>query len=183
VRRFRTPRSPNPATASAEPSSGKNALPPVVGNVVFAGSVALVVGVGIVMGVGVVVAGAGVVVGGDVVVVVGGAVVVVVVVDVGGAEPFHCTVLSVDVDADDRFAPRSEAAPAGILTTTTPAVDMPVTDTVYDAPLPLTVVTNEPPTVLPASETSPAVKPVTGSLNVTSKVIGEPEVGSACAAP
>jgi hypothetical protein len=141
----------------------------VTGSVVFPGAFGFVVGE---------VADVGVVEG---TVVVGGA--SVVVVDGGGAEPFHCTVLSVDVDASDAFAVRSEAAPAPTLATTVPELAMPVTDTVYVAPLPLTDAANVPPTVLPANETSLASKPVTASLNSTENTIGDVDVGSGCATP
>src|SRR5262245_4106239 len=99
-----------------------------------------------------------------------------------GAASTKVTVLSVDVDAKDNADPASTAAPALMLATTTPDEVIPVTDTVYDPPPPLAFPTIVPPAVLPANETSLAVKPVTASLNTTENMIGDVDVGSGCAA-
>jgi len=60
-----------------------------------------------------------------------------------------------------------------------PGPVIPPTHTVYDAlPVAARTTVRSPGAVLPASEMSPAVKPVTGSLNLTVKVIGDFLVGS-----
>ena len=57
---------------------------------------------------------------------------------------------------------------------------MPETAILYVAPLPVTTFVVAP--AVPAKFTPAAVKPVTGSLNTTVKLIGDREVGSGCAA-
>src|SRR5262245_21571373 len=99
------------------------------------------------------------------------------IVTVGGPA-VNWTVLSVLVDAALGWLPASLAAPAGIEATTVPLVVMPLTATVYSGPVPETTATRVPPAVEPAKDTSDAVKPVTGLLNVTRKAIGPPLGGS-----
>ena len=73
----------------------------------------------------------------------------------------------------------SFAAPAGMVTTTVPEPVMPLMDTLYVVPPPVTTAVRVPGAVLPVVITSALVKPVTASLNTTVKSIGEPLVGSA----
>src|SRR5687767_11753244 len=82
-----------------------------------------------------------------------------------GEPAANCTVLSVLVDAALGWLPASVAAAAGMDATTVPLVVIPLTDTVYSAPEPLTTATSVPPAVDPVKETSDTVKPVTGLLN------------------
>src|SRR5215831_10367085 len=95
-----------------------------------------------------------------------------------GAVGFHVTVLSVLVEAVLVFPAVSLAAAVGIDATTVPAVVIPVTLTVYVGPLPLMLAASVPPAVDPVKAMSLAVKPVTGSLKTTVKLIGEVAVGS-----
>src|SRR5262249_26348905 len=88
------------------------------------------------------------------------------------------TLLSVLVDARLALPAASVAAPAGTLTTTVPVPAIPDTATLYVEPVPVTVAVSVPPRVLPAKLMSPAVNPVTVSLNVTVKLIGLALVGS-----
>src|SRR5262245_59980603 len=99
-----------------------------------------------------------------------------------GAASTKVTVLSVDVDDKDNADPASTAAPALMPATTTQDQVIPVTDTVYDAPLPLPFARSVPPAVLPATAPWLAAKPVTASLNTTENMIGDVDVGSGCAA-
>src|SRR6266511_6387365 len=94
-----------------------------------------------------------------------------------GAVVSYVTELSVDVEAVFGLPTASKAEPAGTLAVTVPSV-MPLTATVYTLGPPLTTATLVPPDV-PPSVTSEAVKPETGSLNVTVKLIGDAFVGSA----
>ena len=64
---------------------------------------------------------------------------------------------------------------------TVPLVVIPDTETVYTAGPPETTAVVAP--AVPLRVTSPVAKPVTGSLNVTVKRIGEAEVGSVWDAP
>src|SRR5581483_3204896 len=98
------------------------------------------------------------------------------------APPVNATVVSPPTAARLAFPARSAAAPAGTDTTTFPGEVIPVTEIVYAGPEPLTVVTREPPVVLPAVLTSDASNPTTGTLKVIVKVIGAVLVGSACPA-
>src|SRR5688500_3963339 len=74
-----------------------------------------------------------------------------------GAPAVNCTVLSVLVDATLGWLPASMAAAAGIDATTVPLLVMPVTVTVYSAPVPDTAAARVPPAVEPANDTSDAV--------------------------
>src|SRR5262245_19851961 len=99
-----------------------------------------------------------------------------------GAASTKVTVLSVDVDAKDNADPASTAAPALMLAATSPREATPAPDTLSLPAAPPTFATSVPPAVLPANETSLAVKPVTSSLNTTENMIGDVDVGSGCAA-
>jgi hypothetical protein len=91
------------------------------------------------------------------------------------------TELSTLVEASSCCRARSVANPAGMLATTVPTPFIRSRKRVV-RPEPLTPATSDPPTVLPANETSAAVKPVTASLYTTVKRIGEALSGSDCAA-
>ena len=65
-----------------------------------------------------------------------------------------------------------------MLATTVPREVMPVTATLYVAPLPVTAPLFEPPDVDPVNVTSPVANPVTERLKTTVKLIGLVLVGS-----
>jgi len=88
-------------------------------------------------------------------------------------------VLSVLVLASLALPAASVAAPAMTDATTSPSPVIPLTDTVYVGPVPVTVAANVPAAVLPVKSMSEASKPVTASLNTTVNSIGETFVGSA----
>jgi hypothetical protein len=98
---------------------------------------------------------------------------------VSGAFGSHSTTLSMLVLASLALPPASTAPPAGTFASTSPAVVMPVTSIVYEAPVPLTwLTTRVPPAVEADRSTSSGPKPVTGSENSTSNRIGATESGS-----
>src|SRR5512145_225066 len=100
------------------------------------------------------------------------------IVTVGDAS--YVTVLSVLVEARFGFEPASIATPALMEAITVPLVVIPDTETLYTVGPPETTAVIAP--AVPLRVTSPVAKPVTASLNVTVKRIGEAEVGSACPA-
>ena len=101
----------------------------------------------------------------------------------GGSGWFQVTVLSIDVDASESMAAPLWAAPAGIVAITSPLVVIPLTNTVYDAPEPVTSAASVPPAVDAARSTPLASNPTTDSLKATSNRIGSVDVGSSCPAP
>ena len=72
------------------------------------------------------------------------------------------------------------AALAGTFAITVPLLVIPETATLYVVGPPVTTFVVAP--AVPDKFTPAAVKPVTGSLNTTVKLIGDAEVGSGCAA-
>src|SRR5438552_615746 len=103
-------------------------------------------------------------------------------VTVGAVGLPKTTELSLEVEAALRLPAVSVAAPAGILATTVPVPDMPVTVTVYLVALigVTMAVSPAPPPVLADRSTSllESPNPVTPAENVTSKLIDRPLVGS-----
>src|SRR5438034_797034 len=93
-----------------------------------------------------------------------------------GAVASYVTWLSVLVDAALAFDAASCATPAARLARTVPFVVIPLTATLYVAPLPVTIAVVAP--AVPPSVTSPVAKSLTGSLKTTVKLIGDAFVGS-----
>src|SRR6188472_2587345 len=81
-----------------------------------------------------------------------------------------------ELDTGNGAPVASVAEPAGTLTRTRPAPDMPVTATLY-GPVPVTTAASVPPTVLPVKLISALVKPVAGLENVTVKLTGPADTG------
>src|SRR5688572_22893228 len=100
------------------------------------------------------------------------------IVTVGGVS--YVTLLSVLVEARLGLLPASIATPALMEAITVPLLVIPESFTL----LPYTTLFRSAVVApaVPLSVTSPVAKPVTASLNVTVKRIGEAEVGSACPA-